>query len=347
MFVSPAQPAPPPQPPAAAATQAAFIVAKKILASTIKLGFATMPSSSMSAPLLPSSSSSIYRTYPLRWYIASVFVVFCVMQSAMWSFYSPISGSLMQLYGWSPYFIEWLGNTANIVFCVLVVPLGMWVDGRGMRAPMIVTIFALCINSGLRCLPRTSLGNDAFSSVSMAAMVFNGIAGTVETLSPPVLSALWFPVHERATATALMATANTLGTCVGFLTAFVVPAALSDDCLYSSLPANCTNPSPPTPDALAVSNTQIDKALTSVYCTYFAVCAIAFTFVLFRFPDRPPIAPSASCSVARDVNLLAGLRALGRNLKFWLAVFCMSVPLGVYVSSCLSLMRQASARSCV
>ncbi len=273
----------------------------------------------------------MYRAYPMRWYIAGVFVVFCVMQSAMWSFYSPISGSLMQLYGWSPYFIEWLGNTANIVFCVLVVPLGVWVDGRGMRVPMIVTIFALCINSGLRCLPRLSLGAEMFSTVSMVAMVFNGIAGTVETLSPPVLSALWFPANERTTATALMATANTLGTCVGFLTAFVVPAALPNDCSYLSLPANCSDPPPPPPDILAASNVQIDKAVTRVYFTYFAICAVAFLFVLFRFPDRPPIAPSASCAVARDVNLLDGLRALSRNVKFWLAVFCMSVPLGVYV----------------
>jgi hypothetical protein len=137
-----------------------------------------MPSNSLSSPLLLSSSSSVYRAYATRWYIACVFVVFCVMQSAMWSFYSPISGSLMQLYGWGPYFIEWLGNTANIVFCVLVVPLGVWVDGRGMRLPMIVTIVALCINSGLRCLPRASVGDSTFSSVNMVSMVFNGVAGS-------------------------------------------------------------------------------------------------------------------------------------------------------------------------
>ena len=256
------------------------------------------------------------------------------MQSAMWSFYSPISGSLTQLYGWGPYFIEWLGNTANIVFCILVVPLGVWVDGRGMRAPIIVTIVALCINSGLRCLPRSSVGEGGYSSISMASMVFNGIAGTVETLSPPVLSALWFPAHERATATALMATANTLGTCVGFLTAFVVPPPLANDCAYSPAPSNCSasDPPPPPPDALAASNAQINTAVTTVYYTYFAVCAATLICVLFYFPSRPPSPPAASSALTRDVTLLAGLRALARNAKFWAAVFCMSVPLGVYAS---------------
>jgi hypothetical protein len=238
----------------------------------------------------------------------------------------------MQLYGWSPYFIEWLGNTANIVFCALVVPLGVWVDGRGMRLPMVVTIVALCLNSGLRCLPRASVGDGAFSSISMAGMVFNGIAGTVETLSPPVLSSLWFPVHERATATALMATANTLGTCVGFLTAFIVPPALDNDCSYLSLPSNCSHPPPPPPAALHASNQRIDSALTTVYFAYFSICAVTLLFVLFRFPDRPPVAPAPSSAVARDVDLLAGLRALARNFKFWQAVLCMSVPLGVCTS---------------
>jgi FLVCR family MFS transporter len=154
-------------------------------------------------------------------------------------------------------------------------------------------------------------------------------SGTVETLSPPVLSAIWFPVNERTTATALMATANTLGTCVGFLTAFIVPPALANDCSYASLPANCSDPPPPPAHALAASNVQIENALTTVYYAYFAVCAVTLCFVLFRFPDRPPVAPAASSALARDVNLLAGLRALAKNFKFWLAVFCMSVPLGV------------------
>jgi MFS transporter, FLVCR family, disrupted in renal carcinoma protein 2 len=300
-----------------------------------------MPSNSMTAPLLPGSSGAVFRAYPSRWYIAAVFVVFCIMQSAMWSFYSPISGSLTQLYGWGPYFIEWLGNTANIVFCILVVPLGVWVDGRGMRAPIILTIVALCVNSGLRCLPRASVGEGAYSSISMASMVFNGIAGTVETLSPPVLSALWFPAHERGTATALMATANTLGTCVGFLTAFVVPPALANDCSYSPSPSNCSSadPPPPPPDALAASNAQINSAVTTVYYTYFAVCAATLVCVLFYFPSRPPSPPAASSALARDVSLLAGLRALARNAKFWAAVFCMSVPLGVCASAPLFLCR--------
>lgn len=75
-----------------------------------------------------------------------------------------------------------LGNAANITFCVLVVPLAAWVDSRGMRVPLILTVVALCFNSGLRCIPVGWVGQTAYAGVSMTSMIFNGIAG--ELLSP-------------------------------------------------------------------------------------------------------------------------------------------------------------------
>ena len=35
---------------------------------------------------------------------------------------SPIMGTVQTVYSWSSYFVSWLGNTANITFCVLVIP---------------------------------------------------------------------------------------------------------------------------------------------------------------------------------------------------------------------------------
>ena len=86
-----------------------------------------------------------------------------------------------------------------------------------------------------RCIPVSIVGQKGFDIITSISMLFNGVAGTVESLSPPVLSSLWFPVHERATATAIMATANTLGTAGGFLTAFVVPSNGSNEEILAAL----------------------------------------------------------------------------------------------------------------
>ena len=48
-----------------------------------------------------------YKVYGTRWYICFVFTIFCVMQSSMWNFYSPIQDPLKLVYGWSDNFIEW------------------------------------------------------------------------------------------------------------------------------------------------------------------------------------------------------------------------------------------------
>lgn len=107
---------------------------------------------------------------------------------------SPIMGSLQSVYSWSPYFCEWLGNTANITFCVLVIPglslrrpcipntlyalspsaVSAFVDSFGMRRSVLITIAALNLNAGLRLLPVT--GRD-YEGASLVSMVFNGIAG--------------------------------------------------------------------------------------------------------------------------------------------------------------------------
>ncbi len=134
---------------------------------------------SLESRLLPASSlqsapdhlPSAIRVYASRWYICSVFVIFCVMQSSMWGFFSPIQGPLQQLYGWSDDYIVWLGNTANIVFTLLVIPLGALVDGpRGMRIPLLVTVVALCVNSGLRCVPVAWVGQRGFDALQMVSM---------------------------------------------------------------------------------------------------------------------------------------------------------------------------------
>ena len=46
---------------------------------------------------------------------------------------------------------------------------------------------------------------------------FNGMAGPVTQAGPPVLSSIWFPPHERTTATALSSLAGSMGIAVSFV----------------------------------------------------------------------------------------------------------------------------------
>jgi len=246
-----------------------------------------------------------YTAYPSRWYIIIIFFLFCVLQNACWGFYSPIQQPVEQLYGWTDSFVEWLGNTGNITFTVLVIPFGALVSGDGMRRPLLFCVFMLCLNTGLRCIPVPWVGQKVYDGISMLSMVCNGFAGTVEALSPPVLAALWFPVRDRATATAIMASANTCGTAVGFSVAFLVPSSGTND--------------------------HISTALTKVYWGFFLVCVAIFGAMIVYFPTKPPTPPAPSCEVEK-VALAPGIKKLILHRRFWIVVFSMAVPLGVYAA---------------
>ena len=47
--------------------------------------------------------------------------------------------------------------------------------------------------------------------------LFNGVGGPVSMGGPPVFSAVWFPVHQRTTATAIAASLNGLGVSIAYI----------------------------------------------------------------------------------------------------------------------------------
>ena len=58
------------------------------------------------------------------------------------------------------------------------------------------------------------------AGIVYVSMVFNGLSGPALGLVPPLLSASWFPVHERTTATAISTIASAFWgsmSCVDFL----------------------------------------------------------------------------------------------------------------------------------
>jgi hypothetical protein len=146
-----------------------------------ELQFANMISNVDETRLLNPALSAVQSepritAYATRFYILFCFVVFCVLQAAMWNFYSPINAPLEQVYGWSDDFIEWLGNSASISFCVLVIPTAAAIDLKGMRWSILLTIVALCINAGLRCIPLSWIGESGMKAACMISMIFNGMS---------------------------------------------------------------------------------------------------------------------------------------------------------------------------
>ena len=242
--------------------------------------------------------------YPIRWWICFSFCIYCLIQSGTFNFYSPIQAPLERLYKWDDRFIEWLLNTANLTFCCTTIFVSICVDKFGMRYPMLTCCLSLVFCTSLRLIPFSLVGVTGYKVFSILSMICNGVAGSIETLSPPVISMVWFPVNQRTTATSIMAAANYLGVAVGFLPSFFVPEKDSEE--------------------------EIKAVMLVVYSIFAGVTIILFISFILIFPSRPLTPPSYSSNNNNREDILKGLVMLFKNKKFWILTFSTVLPLGVF-----------------
>jgi len=150
-------------------------------------------------------------------------------------------------------------------------------------------------------------------------MFFNGFSAPVIGLAPPLISAAWFPVDQRGTATALMTTANYLGQAVGFFaTSLAVPS-------LPQLPNGANSTNPYTPADVDARHSDLE--------TLYEVQAILALFILIGvgayFPDKPEKPPARS-AMQPKTDFCIGMGQLLKLWNFWILVLAFGVPNGIY-----------------
>ena len=100
-----------------------------------------------------------------RWYICAIFCLFCLLQSGTFNFYSPIDKSIEAAYNWTPRFIEWLLNSANLTFMIFTIPVSFLIDKYGLRYPMIATSSCMFICAFLRLISPSEFSSYKIFSV--------------------------------------------------------------------------------------------------------------------------------------------------------------------------------------
>ena len=132
----------------------------------------------------------------------------------IWSTWGPIAQSAKLVYNWDDGDIAmftWLGN---VPFLVLMFPIAYLMDVKGMRVSMVLCCGLMFLGAGLRCFP---VDVELATWLIYAGQLLNGIAGTVPLAGPALLSGLWFPSNQRASATAIATVAGYLGSCTSFV----------------------------------------------------------------------------------------------------------------------------------
>ena len=143
-----------------------------------------------------------------------------------------------------------------------------------------------------------------------------------------MLSATWFPPHERMTATAIATLASYLGSAFSY----VVGPNLVPDVDYDNLTHYHAGQSididklrnNTTPEQMKFLLTRINDYLL----VEAVLVGVLFFAVIIYFPAKPPVPPSLSSAAGR-LDFVSGAKTLFKNRSFWLLLLIFSLSNGV------------------
>lgn len=222
------------------------------------------------------------------------------MPDASQAYYTCTSATIDLLLNWGP-----------ICFCI-VVPFASFllVRPRGLQLSVQVAAAIVLAGTVIRAIPswvsdewRTGNQDTALSFLHIG-QILNAAAGPLVMATPSLLSAIWFPDHERTTATAIAVLANGVGTAVGFLLGpWLAPDAASiPTLLYAEI----------------------------------GMAALPAAAIALHFPAGPAVPPSpAAAKFASDLDhgrvtpFFAGLGRIVRMPSLWLIVCAGGIQNGV------------------
>ena len=275
-----------------------------------------------------------------RWWILLVYCLLAVCQACSWNIYSPIYPAVYMAFpSWTPTYMNWLINSANISFGLSLYPISRAISWFGPRKVTLFAAVMVLIGAMLRCLPIPD--GQTQQIVQVVAMLCNGAGGTWLKFGGPIVSDLWFPSEERTTATAIASVATYTGAALGFV---VGPAAVGSPSTQS----------------------EARRAINHLFYIEAAVCFLCAIMCISYFPNRPDYPPSEAALAKREAEKSAFDKARNEDivetsenetseennivgndaqppegvapyfawnsntLKYWVISLCMALPLGMF-----------------
>uniref|UniRef100_K1QKA8 Disrupted in renal carcinoma protein 2-like protein n=1 Tax=Magallana gigas TaxID=29159 RepID=K1QKA8_MAGGI len=277
----------------------------------------------------PDAETHVYKR---RWYILLAYSLLACTQGGYWNTWGPIAASSEDAFGWSDADIALLSNWGPISYVLATFVMSWVVDVKGLRWACLSTAIMVAAGAGARCI--TDQPPYVKWTVNIGQFL-NGLAGPVAMGVPPALSALWFPVKERTTATAIATILNGIG--VGI--SFALGTSMNVGQMLNGL-AGPVSAIPPVlscgwfPARQRVTATSITTSAAFVGIAASMVLEAAWAvfvllLILVYFPAKPPKPPTLSASVER-MDFMTGAKTLIRNARFWVICATYGISLGVF-----------------
>ncbi len=157
-----------------------------------------------------------FRTYGYRWVVLLAFVMIAVMTQVLWITFAPITGAAARFYHTSDLMIGLLSMSFMIVFILVFLPSAYAIDTWGFRKAVGIGAVLTAVFGLTRGLFASHFTIVLLSQVGIAL----GQPFVIGAITK--IAARWFPVKERATASAIGTLALYLGPLLAmFLTPYL------------------------------------------------------------------------------------------------------------------------------
>ena len=164
--------------------------------------------------------SSEYSVYGYRWVALTAFALVQAAIQVLWSTFLPITSEAAHFYGVTPLMIGLLSMLFMFVYVFVSLPSSWAIATFGVRKGMGFGVILM----GVFGLLRGFFGHNY--AIVLIATVMLSIAQPFIINAITTMSARWFPVHERATATGIAVLAQFIGIMAGMAVSPVLAASL-------------------------------------------------------------------------------------------------------------------------
>jgi len=235
---------------------------------------------------------SNFKVYSRRWIMLVVYMLMVAVNQLLWITFAPITGDATIYYGVSDLQIGILSMCFMIVYIVISIPASWIIDKYGIRTGVgIGAVF-----TGVFGLIRGFAGTDY--NLLLIAQIGIAIGQPFILNAITKLSARWFPLEERATATGL----GTLAMYIGILAGMTLTPYLA-----------------------------LGSGIEGMLHIYGLISILTAALFLILIKERPPTAPCRPDQEERSL-VFDGFKQTLRNKNFiWLMVIFF-IGLGVFNS---------------
>ncbi len=233
-----------------------------------------------------------YKVYGYRWVMLALFMIMVAANQVLWITFAPITVDAASFFKVSDLMIGILSMSFMIVYMVVSIPASWIIDTYGIKIG--AGIGALL--TGFFGLMRGWAGPDY--NLVLIAQIGIAIGQPFLLNSITKLSAVWFPLEERATAAGL----GTLSMYLGILAGMVITPIL-----YTT------------------------HGLVGMMNLYGIVTAI-ITFIFLVFSRKAPKTPPCELHGEERALAMDGFRLMFKSRDFWLLMVIFFIGLGVFNS---------------